>query len=49
MPNHVKNIVHLQGDQQKVKEVLETVKNNKYGIGSVDFEKILPPPLRPSY
>ena len=44
MPNHVKNIVHLQGDQQKVKEVLETVKNNKYGIGSVDFDKILPTP-----
>ncbi len=44
MPNHVKNIVHLQGDQQKVKEILDAVQNDQYGIGSIDFEKILPIP-----
>lgn len=44
MPNHVQNVVRLQGDEKRIREVLETVKNDQYGIGSVDFEKIIPMP-----
>lgn len=44
MPNHVQNVVRLQGDEKRVKEILETVKNDQYGLGSVDFEKIDPMP-----
>ncbi len=44
MPNHVQNIVRLQGDEKRVKEILEAVKNDQYGRGSVDFEKIIPMP-----
>lgn len=44
MPNHVQNIVRLQGDEKRIREVLEAVKNDQYGIGSVDFEKIIPMP-----
>ena len=47
MPNHVQNIVRLQGDEKRVQEILEAVKSDQYGLGSVDFEKIIPmpPPL----
>ena len=44
MPNHVQNIVRLQGDEKRVQEILEAVKSDQYGLGSVDFEKIIPMP-----
>ena len=44
MPNHVKNIVTLEGDTEKIQQILEKIKNDEYGIGTVDFEKILPMP-----
>ena len=44
MPNHVQNIVRLRGDEKRVQETLEAVKSDQYGLGSVDFEKIIPMP-----
>ena len=44
IPNHIKNIIHLQGDKQRIHEIMETIKNDEYGIGSVDFNKIIPMP-----
>ena len=44
MPNHVKNIVAFVGDKAKIKSLLEAVQNNKYGFGTIDFNKIIPMP-----
>ena len=42
MPNHVTNVLTLHGDAARVREVLEAVRQD--GLGSVDFNKILPMP-----
>lgn len=44
MPNHVENIITLKGDEQKIREMLEAIKNDDYGLGTVDFNKIVPMP-----
>lgn len=44
MPNHVENIITLKGDEKKIREMLEAIKNNDYGLGTVDFNKIIPMP-----
>ena len=44
MPNHVTSVITLSGDESRIKAMLEAIKTNEYGIGSVDFEKILPMP-----
>ena len=44
MPNHVVNHISLHGDPQKIREVLEAIKSDKLGIGSMDFNKIIPMP-----
>ena len=44
MPNHVQNRIHLDGEKGKIKEMLEKIQNEEYGIGTVDFQKILPIP-----
>lgn len=44
MPNHIENIITLKGDEQKIREMLEAIQNDDYGIGSVDFNKIVPMP-----
>ena len=35
MPNHIINIIRLTGDRQKISELLESVKDNRFGIGSL--------------
>lgn len=42
MPNHVVNHISLQGDPEKIRSMLETIKSDEHGIGSVDFNKIIP-------
>lgn len=42
MPNHVENIIALKGDERKIREMLEAIKNDDYGLGTVDFNKIIP-------
>lgn len=44
MPNHVENIIALKCDERKIREMLEAIKNDDYGLGTVDFNKIIPMP-----
>lgn len=43
MPNHVTNRIKITGDPDTVKRVMDAVKNES-GIGTIDFEKIIPIP-----
>lgn len=44
MPNHVENRIVLNGDPVIIKEMLEAIQNDEFGIGTVDFNKIIPMP-----
>lgn len=44
MPNHITNIIRATGDSMKIQQMLETIKNDDYGIGTIDFNKIMPMP-----
>lgn len=44
MPNHVKNIITLKSGEKQIREMLETIKNDDYGLGTVDFNKVIPMP-----
>ena len=44
MPNHIKNIITLKGDEQKIREMLEEIQYDELGLGTVDFNKIIPMP-----
>lgn len=46
MPNHVINHISLQGDPEKIRLMLEAIKSDELGVGSVDFNKIIPMPKR---
>lgn len=41
MPNHVTNIITYEGDRKQIAEMLDAIKNDKFGIGTVDFNKII--------
>ena len=44
MPNHVENHIEFSGDEQRISAMLEQIKNDKYGIVTIDFNKIIPMP-----
>ena len=44
MPNHVENIIQLRGDQKRIREMLEQIKDDDFGIGTIDFQKVIPMP-----
>lgn len=44
MPNHVANHISLQGDPEKIRSMLEAIQSDELGVGSVDFNKIVPMP-----
>ena len=44
MPNHVTNIIEIKGDPARIKSLFEAVKNDEYGLGSIDFNKLIPMP-----
>ncbi len=44
MPNHITNIVAVSGDESRIQAMLKEIQNDEYGIGSVDFNKIIPMP-----
>ena len=44
MPNHIINTIRLKGDREKISELHESVKDNRFGIGSLDFNKVIPMP-----
>ncbi len=44
MPNHITNILTIQADENKVRNILERVKSEEDGLGSIDFNKLIPMP-----
>lgn len=44
MPNHVENIITLSGNEQEIRRMLEHIKSDELGVGTVDFNKIIPMP-----
>ena len=44
MPNHVQNRITFECEPEQIAEILEQIKHDKYGIGTIDFEKIMPMP-----
>ena len=44
MPNHVMNKIELTGDRDKIHAMLEAIKSDEFGIGTIDFNKIIPMP-----
>lgn len=44
MPNHVTNIIEIKGNPARIKSLFEAVKNDEYGLGSIDFNKLIPMP-----
>ena len=44
MPNHVTNVLTLRGEPEQIRAMLEAIRYDDLGIGSVDFNKIIPMP-----
>lgn len=44
MPNHITNRIKITGDSDAAKRVLDKIKNDEFGVGTIDFEKIIPMP-----
>lgn len=44
MPNHITNIVAVSGDEERIQAMLREIQNDEYGMGSVNFNKIIPMP-----
>jgi hypothetical protein len=44
VPNHVTNIIKIEGNPARIKAVFEAIKNDEYGLGSIDFNKLVPMP-----
>ena len=42
MPNHITNILTIHGTDEQVDKVLEFIKNDELGVGTIDFNKIIP-------
>ena len=49
MPNHVTNVLTLHGEPEQIRAMLEAIQYDDLGIGSVDFNKIIPMPEKPEY
>lgn len=44
MPNHITNKVKFIGTTEQVNDVLDYIKNDELGVGTIDFNKITPMP-----
>jgi len=44
MPNHITNRLTIIAGEDRTREILETVKDDEHGPGSIDFEKVIPMP-----
>lgn len=44
MPNHVTNVLTLRGEPEQIRAMLGAIQYDDLGIGSVDFNKIIPMP-----
>lgn len=41
MPNHVENHIEFNGDKQQIDAMLKKIGSDEYGIGTIDFKKII--------
>ena len=44
MPNWVNNHLYLNGDPDQIRKLMDSVKYDQYGPGTIDFNKIIPMP-----
>ena len=44
MPNYVRNIIKFEGTQEDILDMLKRIQNDSIGIGSIDFNKLIPMP-----
>ena len=44
MPNHIRNKLKFKGNCLKIKSLLKCIADKEIGIGSIDFNKIIPMP-----
>lgn len=44
MPNYIMNRLNFCGDKTQIRKMLETIQYDNLGIGSIDFNKIIPMP-----
>jgi hypothetical protein len=45
MPNHITNIISFSDiSAERTNEILEAIKDDEFGIGSIDFNKLIPMP-----
>lgn len=44
MPNHITNRIFIDADSQRLIEILDAVKSDELGRGSIDFNKLIPMP-----
>lgn len=44
MPNYVKNLVVFDGEKDAINAMLQTIQADKLGLGSIDFNKLIPMP-----
>ena len=44
MPNHVTNRIKFSGDPKRIRAIMEGIKHDEMGLGSVDFNKVIPMP-----
>ncbi len=44
MPNHVKNCITLEGDADRIQQMLAQIQNDEFGLGTISFDKIIPMP-----
>lgn len=44
MPNHVTNILTVSRDADKMQAMFEAIKSDEVGLGSIDFNKVIPMP-----
>ena len=42
MQNHITNILTFEGDSEQVYAMLDKIKSDELGLGSIDFNKIIP-------
>lgn len=44
MPNHIINMIAVDGDPKRINEMREAIQNDECGLGTIDFNKIIPMP-----
>lgn len=41
MPNHVTNILTVEGDPERISELKKKIFSEEFGLGTIDFNKII--------